>query len=309
MAQPKDTARYHSLGTAHAASVSTNGTTPAGTGVATLSTDDAATASHSGNPYEKHASLKAADYAEQVANAKSVRDLKQTRLSNKQNYQANQVNQAVAKGFAVFKHLKPGVRAAVVAVLVFLIALLVWNAISPNAGLTITQEASAEPAEEVSEAQTGPFIAVHVDGAVKNPGLYSLEAKTEGDLRINDVVEAAGGLTSEADVTGINLAAKVEDGQKIHIPKRGETLSSSDGSVSSTNSASSTGSGGQSSLVNINTANEQELETLPGVGVATAKAIVEDRKEHGPFSSIEDLMRVSGIGQKKFDKLKGQICV
>ena len=134
-----------------------------------------------------------------------------------------------------------------------------------------------------------------------SPGVYELAGP---DLRVNDAVEAAGGLLPEADTSQMNLAAGLADGQKVLVPARAEegaaAAAPGGGAVSQTDAAS---------LVNINLATADQLQALSGVGEATARAIVEDREAHGPFSSVEDLMRVSGIGQKKFDKLKGQICV
>lgn len=146
---------------------------------------------------------------------------------------------------------------------------------------------------------------VDIDGAVSNPGVYRLTT----EQRIADAIDAAGGLADDADVSTVNRASKVIDGQKIHIPRAGEAVIPSDdgGGVSSADSTSSAGS--VSSLVNINTANATELESLPGVGPSTAQSIIDDRTQNGPFASTDDLMRVSGIGEKKFEKLKGKICI
>ncbi len=149
-------------------------------------------------------------------------------------------------------------------------------------------------------------ILVHVDGAVAAPGVYELAMTNP---RVNDAVAAAGGLTGEADTGSVNLAAIVTDGSKVYIPVQGEEVSQ-DSSSSVVSSGSGTSSGSSSGgLVNINTATADELDALPGVGPSTAAAIVDDRERNGPFSSPEDLMRVSGIGEKKFAKLQGSICV
>ena len=121
---------------------------------------------------------------------------------------------------------------------------------------------------------------------------------------MNDAVEAAGGLLPEADTSQMNLAAGLSDGQKVLVPARAE-----EGAAAAAPGGDAASQTGAASLVNINLATAHQLQALSGVGEATARAIVEDREAHGPFSSVEDLMRVSGIGQKKFDKLKGQICV
>lgn len=150
---------------------------------------------------------------------------------------------------------------------------------------------------------------MHVDGAVVSPGVYVLE---EADARVNDAVTHAGGLTQEADTSAVNLAAPVEDGQKVHIPAFGEEpqeaqVPSGVGESSGTDATVSTDVG--TGLVNINVASAEELCALTGVGEATANAIIEERESNGPFSSPEDIMRVSGIGEKKYQKMRDQICV
>ena len=162
------------------------------------------------------------------------------------------------------------------------------------------QEADASEGSEAAETEASVLV-VHVDGCVASPGVYELVGP---DLRVNDAVEAAGGLLPEADTSQMNLAAGLSDGQKVLVPARAEEGAAA--AAPGRGAASQTDAG---SLVNINVATADQLQALSGVGEATARAIVEDREAHGPFSSVEDLMRVSGIGQKKFDKLKGQICV
>lgn len=141
-------------------------------------------------------------------------------------------------------------------------------------------------------------VVVHVDGAVGAPGVYALG----GEPRVNDAIVAAGGLAEGANTSGINLAARLSDGEKVHVPLVGE--------VPQAGAEPASGEpGGSDGPVNLNTATVEELDELPGVGEATALAIVEDRERNGPFSSPEDLMRVSGIGEKKFEKLEGLVCV
>lgn len=153
-------------------------------------------------------------------------------------------------------------------------------------------ETASEKAEE--EPQEEPVtLVVHVDGMVGMPGVYEL---AEG-ARVSDAVAAAGGLAEGADTSSLNLAAPLADGEKVHVPAEGEEVTASSGGASS---------GG---LVNLNNASVEQLDELPGVGEATARAIIEDREANGPFTTPEDLMRVSGIGEKKFAKLEGMICV
>lgn len=187
-----------------------------------------------------------------------------------------------------------------------------------------SSNATGEPGVSTTgtAAGKGPDITVHVDGAVVNPGVYVLSAEAN---RVVDAIRAAGGLSADADTAAINLAAPLSDGVKVHVPKQGEQIAdastgadpSSGSSISTGGTATGSSSGaagtsassGASGVVNINTATAEELTALPGVGEATAKAIVEDRQKNGKFQSPEDLMRVSGIGQKKFDKLKDHIRV
>ncbi len=168
---------------------------------------------------------------------------------------------------------------------------------------------SDEATPETDPSEQIPTLVVHVAGCVAAPGVYELE---EGS-RVVDAVEAAGGLTAEADVTSVNLAEPVGDGCKVTIPSlslatEGE-VSADAASVVSYASATGSTVDGAAGLVNLNYANATELCTLPGVGESTAAEIVRDREANGPFASIEDLMRVSGIGEKKFDRLKDMVCV
>ncbi|MDO4537132.1 MAG: helix-hairpin-helix domain-containing protein [Coriobacteriales bacterium] len=164
------------------------------------------------------------------------------------------------------------------------------------------QSAAAPPAR----------VIVHVDGAVVAPGVYELQGE---DLRINDAVARAGGLRADADTSGMNLAQALGDGEKVHVPAVGEepvaetpAVTPSQGSATDS-SATPAATGATGGLVNINTATVQDLMTLTGVGEATAEAIVQDREQNGAFDSARDLMRVTGIGEKKYAKLEGQICV
>lgn len=140
----------------------------------------------------------------------------------------------------------------------------------------LSASASAVPSGE---------IMVHVDGAVKNPGVYKLSAGS----RVKDAVVAAGGLASEADQAKINLAAKVVDGQKIHIASQYEVISNKQEVISS-----------QSNLVNINTASEAELDKLPGIGPVTAGKIINLR----PYGSVEELLSKKAVSSSVYSKIK-----
>lgn len=140
-------------------------------------------------------------------------------------------------------------------------------------------------------------IIIHIAGCVENEGVYEIKK----DSRISDAVEIAGGLTSDANTKVINLAQKLSDGQKIYIPNINEDIEKyEDENINLFN---------YDDLVNINTANQTELETLPGIGPSTADKIIKYRKENGNFENIEDIKNVSGIGDAKYENIKDKICI
>lgn len=161
-----------------------------------------------------------------------------------------------------------------------------------------------DPSSDSKKAIAASEVYVDVDGAVVTPGVYRLR---EG-ARVAQAIDAAGGLTPEADVAGLNRASKVVDGQKIYVPHVGEQQTV-DVVAGSGPGEASAGASVASDLVNINTANASELQTLSGIGPSMAQSIIDERTQNGPFTSIDDLMRVSGIGEKKFAKIKDCICV
>ena len=160
--------------------------------------------------------------------------------------------------------------------------------------------------EKKNDNEEEEMMAVHVTGEVNNPGVVKIK---EGS-RIEDVIKAAGGLTENGDITNVNLAYVVEDGMKIRIPSSNEdsedyiTEDSGKGVILSEESNNSS-----SSIVNINTANEAELEQLPGIGPSISSKIVEYRNKNGKFKNIEDIKNVTGIGDSKFEKIKEYIKV
>lgn len=171
---------------------------------------------------------------------------------------------------------------------------------APISTLSIT--AATPSAASTPEPATDPVF-VHIDGAVVAPGVYEMTGSLP---RVNDAVMAAGGLAGNADTSALNLAAVLSDGEKIYVPRQGEVVA---GQASSGAASGSDVGASSSGVININTATAEELDSLPGIGPSTAAAIVEDRERNGPFASPEDLMRVSGIGEGKFSKLKDQIRV
>lgn len=174
-----------------------------------------------------------------------------------------------------------------------------WRA--EGEGLTLVKEeavAGEEAAASASEetAASGEVV-VHVAGAVSVPGVYTLPA----DSRVDDAVRAAGA-TADADLSQLNLAQKLADGQKITVPAAGETPAPADNAAPSDSSQSG-------ALVNINTATQEELETLPSIGEVRAQAIIAYREEHGGFRTTDELMEVSGIGEKIFADIAPHITV
>jgi len=144
---------------------------------------------------------------------------------------------------------------------------------------------------------TPPPVQVYVSGAVTHPDVYELPTESI----IKDAIEVAGGATSEADLDRINLALPVADGQHIYVPQRGEESPP----ISPPTESSSTTSGQAEGKININTASQSEIETLPGIGPSRAQGIIENR----PYDSIEDIQKVPGIGEVTFQKLKDLITV
>ncbi|MEN9563086.1 MAG: hypothetical protein RIR73_1330 [Chloroflexota bacterium] len=180
--------------------------------------------------------------------------------------------------------------------------------------LFITRAPAGEPIS-LQPAPTKEPIAVHVIGAVPRPGLYEF---AEG-ARIQDAIDAAGGLLTSADVNTINLAALLEDGQQLTIPyKPGEEPSNEQGSNPSEDDSlvlpgaeetPAPSSPDDNELVNINTASIEELDKLPGIGPTIAQRIIDYRTENGPFAVIEDILNVSGVGPSTFDQIKDLITV
>jgi competence protein ComEA len=150
-------------------------------------------------------------------------------------------------------------------------------------------------------APTPSPLLVHITGCVTAPGVYELPPKSH----IRDAVTMAGGLTDCANQDSINLAATLSDGQKIVISPYTTPMSTNDGFDKATSSEQAITSG--SSPININTASLQELQTLPGIGEVKALSIITYRDQYGSFFRIEDLLKVSGIGEKTLEQIKDLI--
>lgn len=143
-------------------------------------------------------------------------------------------------------------------------------------------------------------LVVDVAGAVTHPGLVRLAAGS----RVADAIDAAGGPTPDADLARINRAAPITDGVRVYVPHVGETSVPSALGDSGPPSATGPESAVAAGPVNINTADASGLDALPGIGPATAQAIIDYRTQHGPFGRVEDLMDVRGIGEAKFAQLR-----
>ena len=151
-------------------------------------------------------------------------------------------------------------------------------------------------------------LAVHAAGAVVSPGLYRLPP----GARVVDLIEAAGGPALDADLDRVNLAAPLEDGWQVHVPRMGETAPPllGPGAGGSAGGGSGGGSGGGAGgPIDLNSATAEELEALPGVGPSIAAAIVGHRDEQGGFGSVEDLLDVPGIGPSRFENLRDLVVV
>lgn len=194
--------------------------------------------------------------------------------------------------------------AAVVLLLVGLVIAVLVSAFGPR-GTAVTLAPDAAPlAEELpGEGASGTAIFVHLLGAVQRPGLYQLR---EGDRAI-DAVAAAGGFAPTADQSQLNLARPLSDGEQIYVPAVGEAppLGADGGGGAGIGGGAGTAGG----MVNLNTADLAALDTLPGVGPATAKAIIEWRDANGRFTAVEDLLSVTGIGEKTLAELRDLVTV
>lgn len=152
-------------------------------------------------------------------------------------------------------------------------------------------------------------IVVYITGAVSSPGVI----KIGSDKRLDDAIKMVGGLDKNADINRINMAMKLEDSQHYIIPYKGQDIEEkTDTSLVQAQVSSNSNSQGKENVngkININSADEKTLESIPGVGPSTAKKIVDYRNKEGKFNSIEDIKNVSGIGNKKFDSMKDFISV
>lgn len=197
-----------------------------------------------------------------------------------------------------------GVGALVVLVLVtagVTVAIGAWRTVTapvdvPAPSASVTASATGSASAAVRESA----VYVHVHGAVVVPGLYRLD----GDSRVVDAIAAAGGFSESADRAGVNLARPVSDGEQLFVPEPGQQPPS--GEVAGPGAAPGAGSSG---TIDLNTADATELDTLPRVGPALAERIIAWREENGRFTSVDDLLAVSGIGEKMLEALRDRVRV
>ncbi len=171
----------------------------------------------------------------------------------------------------------------------------------PLDALATSPEAAAAGQEGIAASPSptaAPEVVVDVVGAVVSPGVYRLPA----DARVCDAVDMAGGATSTAELAGVNMAARLTDGQQIVVPEQGTA-----GAASATAGTGTAASAASGAPVSLNTATLEQLDALSGVGPSTAQKIIDYREEHGGFKSVDELKEVPGIGDAKFASLKDQV--
>lgn len=183
--------------------------------------------------------------------------------------------------------------------------------------LSNNEELISNVLEEPQVAESNETIRVDVKGMVKKAGVYELAKNSI----VNDAIKKAGGLTSKADTTNVNLSKSLTNEMVIYIPKKEEVTKSTVNDVlvdksnsvgfedSSSSSVTSNETTNTSTKININTATLTELTTLSGIGESKAQAIIEYRTKNGNFKTLEDLKKVSGIGEAAYEKIKDNICI
>jgi competence protein ComEA len=179
---------------------------------------------------------------------------------------------------------------------VIAIAVVAWLLLREPTGPPV--ESSLPRAKPATTTTLPDEVVVHAAGAVAHPGLYRLVR----GARVDDLLRAAGGAAPDADLDRVNLAAPVADGSRVYVARVGEPVPAA--------SAGASGDGSEDSgPVDLNTATLEQLDDLPGVGPATAKAIIDERTRRGRFGSVDDLLNVRGIGPAKLDAIRDLVTV
>ena len=165
--------------------------------------------------------------------------------------------------------------------------------------------APIEPSAQTEPLSTAEVV-VHVSGAVKQAGVYRLAP----DSRVADAIEQAGGTTENADLDALNLAEPLQDGQKIHVPRKGEASAPTTASVSPPRTPRRAPQAAAVQFpINLNTATAEQLEAIPGIGPVLAQRIIEYRQTHGRFQSVDELLEVRGIGPKRLESMRPYVTV
>ena len=201
---------------------------------------------------------------------------------------------------------------AIGGVVIFVIGYYLYTTTSNESyeQLDIISEEQDNQNKENVEKEQEEMIVVHIAGEVKKPGIV----KTKEGARIADIIEEAGGLTENANITNINLAYIIEDGQKITIPSKNQKVEAKQEEYIQTENEQGIineeqGISNKNQVLNINKATKEELQTLQGIGESTADKIITYRKENGNFKQIEDIKNVPGIGDAKYENIKDKISV
>lgn len=167
---------------------------------------------------------------------------------------------------------------------------------------TVQLDAASQAVTQSGSQEDRAEITVYVTGAINKPGVVTVK---EG-ARTADAVKACGGLLPTADGEKVNMAQVLKDGQQVRVPEKQAGSPATPANTGKASSASKTKADGP---ININTASAEELDALPGIGPAMAKRIIEYRETEGAFTAIEDIKKVKGIGEAKFEKMKDKICL
>jgi competence protein ComEA len=179
--------------------------------------------------------------------------------------------------------------------------------------IDLSQPPKFEPAPTEPTTPTEPApsaeVVVHVSGAVKRAGVYRLAP----DSRVADAIEQAGGAIQNADLDALNLAEPLQDGQKIHVPRKGEVSAPALASVAPSRKPRSAPQAAAAATtqfpINLNTATAEQLEAIPGIGPVLAQRIIEYRQTHGRFQSVDELLEVRGIGPKRLENMRPYVVV
>jgi competence protein ComEA len=187
-------------------------------------------------------------------------------------------------------------RLAVLAVVAVVVAVFGLRQMGAR-GEPSAADPAALPVQPAPGSASGGQVTVHVAGAVRDPGVYRLR----GGQRVDDAVQRAGGATAKADLAAVNLAAPLEDGRQILVPVRAEAAPAGPSGAAAPGAAPA--------RINLNTATAEQLDTLAGVGPATAAKILAHREQHGAFGSVEELADVPGIGERRLAALRELVTV